>query len=369
MGAQSTPVSESSILANTVLVPIYEDHSSAGFPIVASLPCTERYSDAWAVKYAIVKDDVPFNHYTDYATLEGSTSIYRNGAYLNSPIVPPMTTFGDLSNTDAALPSLKEAWFQNKVVYYADLGEIDRRVISNDNVRTNNEIDFVKNGKTVGTPIFDIAIDDVNYSGFYSLNTADVTGRNFKVDTIRVNQTIPTGFFNYTIPAGNVNFTMPASNYTIPPYVIPGPPTTTPPPPTTTGYNVPPPPPTTTAYKTTTTTLKKATTKKSTTTKSTTTVKKSSSSAAASAKYSIAASVSSAVNYYVYNPSTTTTSTQFVYVVPPPLPPVNGTNNTNGTMGGPGYATRSGAEGISIWRQVGSVGLIGPLVMIVLLAL
>ncbi|KAJ3194189.1 hypothetical protein HK101_003309 [Irineochytrium annulatum] len=158
------------------LQPVYQNGSSAGYDVVASIPCNPGYSDAWAVIQVVVDSKYEFNHFTDYTSLFTSAlqnQFYQKGLY-NQPIVPPKSTISDSSaNPNPSLPALVQAWYMGSPVFYFDLGAIPNIDQTTAVVPTSPEIEVIANGAPFGHPVVQLGAQ--NSTGFYGVNFYDIT--------------------------------------------------------------------------------------------------------------------------------------------------------------------------------------------------
>ncbi|KAJ3094946.1 hypothetical protein HDU97_007428 [Phlyctochytrium planicorne] len=171
------------LASNQIIFVVYPDGTSAGAPIVGSLPCKEGYSDAWDKRILEVPFDIKKDAYRDLDSIE---SVSENGAklkkqgYFNFPIVTPGSTLEDISGLNAPEVDIHQAWFGGKKVFYFDFGPISQpytrkfieasgaiAVFSDDE----NSIP-IKNGFDVISP----TPSGMGYSGFFTYRSADTTG-------------------------------------------------------------------------------------------------------------------------------------------------------------------------------------------------
>ncbi|KAI9347615.1 hypothetical protein BDR26DRAFT_47834 [Obelidium mucronatum] len=167
MGANSAPVSSNAnaVNVNQAIQPIYPDGSTAGYPIVLTMPCASQYSDVWNVIQVIVAQNTPYNKYRTFnASMTTGAPSY---GYYNRPLVPPGTTVDASYSSNP--PKVQPAWSNGGAVYFIDFGLIS---VANawDNVVSAGKIVDVSGAGPVASDASSVS------TGFYSLARVNTAG-------------------------------------------------------------------------------------------------------------------------------------------------------------------------------------------------
>ncbi|KAJ3107962.1 hypothetical protein HDU97_002542 [Phlyctochytrium planicorne] len=154
------------VFTNGIVMPLYPNGTSAGFPLFSTLPCIPGYSDAWGQLVAIVPSFLEFNHFTDYISIQSVYMTYPTGKYLNLPVVTPGSMMVDTSNvpTNATVPKIRQGWYQLDIGYF----ENSLDVIPLGGVLMNKIVDFYLTIAIDGISVVDAVQGDPMYSGFYA---------------------------------------------------------------------------------------------------------------------------------------------------------------------------------------------------------
>ncbi|KAJ3406769.1 hypothetical protein HDU80_010452 [Chytriomyces hyalinus] len=123
MGANTlpTPGDDNAIFLNVAVQPVYPSGSPAGSPILKIAPCEDQYSDVWNLLRVVVDKNTPKDFYKTFDSLD-VTGAHSYG-YFNRPMIPPGSKF-DGSVIGNVVPTLQQAWYKGKPVFYADFGAV-----------------------------------------------------------------------------------------------------------------------------------------------------------------------------------------------------------------------------------------------------
>ncbi|KAJ3097280.1 hypothetical protein HDU97_004965 [Phlyctochytrium planicorne] len=191
---------DSAALIIPMLAPYYPNGTSAGFPVIASIPCQPGYSDAFAIIQVIVSPKVEFNFFKDYTSLffgSPNNLFYQSDSFYNFPVVPPGSIVNNLSpKSDLPIPLQRQGWYEKKPIYYFDLGKIPNLPITAGSALTTVAVDILKNGAPFGAPVLQSGADKA--SGFYASKFFDVTSlKNYAEDDFKSFEQLSSPFQPY----------------------------------------------------------------------------------------------------------------------------------------------------------------------------
>ncbi|KAJ3414845.1 hypothetical protein HDV05_006002 [Chytridiales sp. JEL 0842] len=184
-GTRSIISEDYQVRSNPILMPVYPNGTSAGFPIISAMPCNPGYSDVGVLVEVVVNATTAFNQ--DYDTLKSIAlegAITPKGLY-NYPIVYPGSTIKNGSPASGIAPPLiLQGWYQNKRAFFADLGEVPNTTPYSFNVPTFDVVEISSRNAKVGRAVLEAGNKDG--TGFYMVNNLDMTPYiSYKPDSFR----------------------------------------------------------------------------------------------------------------------------------------------------------------------------------------
>lgn len=118
---------DSEVLINPVLVPVYQNGTSAGYPVFQLIPTDDYYSGVVSFIKIVVPNTYKKDQIPKYNKLSQTGFPMYPSGYFYMPIVPKRATFMDASSPVAKQlknVKVKPAWYMGRPVYYIQFGMI-----------------------------------------------------------------------------------------------------------------------------------------------------------------------------------------------------------------------------------------------------
>ncbi|KAJ3333551.1 ATP-binding cassette sub- B member 10, mitochondrial [Blyttiomyces sp. JEL0837] len=194
--SQDGGATDTQVLTNSALFPVFANGKWAGFPIFQVIPSDNYYSAAVSYIKVVVPKTYKVDSIRDYQKMIRKGYPQFKQGYYNFPIVPKGSKLVDWSVPVAKTlkDTPKKAWYMGNETQYFDFGLIPMDPNSTQVYTASMYQLFDSAGRNNGISIVNAAPGEANYTGFFALKryTTDVQSNTYRdaglIDVVSVDQ-------------------------------------------------------------------------------------------------------------------------------------------------------------------------------------